>query len=203
MAKISCESNSNNGEYNPTKFSMLTPETDKNGFFLATFTPEQLGTYLKPTDCKVYLESSPSYSCNVATNINLGKSGASLTHSNDVNEKTYILKSYSVQPLVYTSAEKCKKPTHYTSPVYPQSPSYKAVTYSPPVYTPKSSYKAPAYTPKSSYETPSYTPSAYVPASKTVTYSSPVYTPKSSYEAPPSYSPKSEYKTPTSTNYGY
>lgn len=231
VAKISCEAKSTD-QYKAAKFSMLTPKSDKNGYFLATFTPEQLGDNLKPTDCKVYLESSPSYTCNVATNVNLGVTGAPLTYSRDFGEykNTYNLVLYSVPAFVYTSKTKCEKPSYYKTPVYTPKASYKTptytpkldyevTTYTPPAYTPKSSYKAPTYTPltytpKPSYEAPTYTPSTYTPKSsykapasyspsyKTPSYSPPAYTPKSTYKAP-SYVPKSEDNTPAYTNYGY
>ena len=196
IAKISCEAKTGYG-YKAAKFSMLTPKTDKNGYYLATFTQEQLGKRLQPTDCKVYLESSPSYTCNVATNMHLGVSGAPLTYSKHITEyqKTYILELYSIPIFAYKSSAKCEYyPAYYqtnTPSTYTPKSSYETYT---PKYSPSPKYTPSTYTPKSSYET--YTPT-YSPSPK---YTLSTYTPKSSYVAyTPEYSPAPKYTIKSSS----
>lgn len=85
----------------------MSPQTDENGFFLATFSGLELTNKLiNLKECKAYLEYSPSQSCNVPTGVGVNGANISLLHALS-NENIY----YTVGTLTYTSG------TQYSAPI--------------------------------------------------------------------------------------
>ncbi|KAK9139289.1 hypothetical protein Scep_008970 [Stephania cephalantha] len=85
--------------YELAPFSVLSKPTDNKGYFYITV-PQNEGIS-KISDCRVFLNSSPSETCNVPTDVNNGVSGA-VPGAYQVlpNKKTEL---YTVGPFFYTT----------------------------------------------------------------------------------------------------
>lgn len=102
VARITCPSYSYENGYlqNKAPFTILSPQTDANGFFLTTLSVSELKDKLYLKGCKVFLQHSPSETCTVPTDINGGVIGANLSLMRILQDKTY----YTLPaPLIYTS----------------------------------------------------------------------------------------------------
>ncbi|PON48924.1 hypothetical protein TorRG33x02_319140 [Trema orientale] len=104
VTRITCLAKDENG-YERAPFSLLSHKTDERGFFLVTWSLEEvLGSDKKSKlkECKVFLQESPlGSSCKVPTDVNDGVSGALLSSFRFLPEKVMAL--YTVGPFIYTS----------------------------------------------------------------------------------------------------
>ncbi|WRX07950.1 hypothetical protein QQP08_000437 [Theobroma cacao] len=100
LVRITCLAVAENG-YEKTH-SVCSGETDAKGYFFAPLSPLGLDddSQLKLTECKAFLESSPSETCNVPVDVNKGISGAPLSDFRVLNQKR--MKLYSVGPFFFT-----------------------------------------------------------------------------------------------------
>ncbi|KAI6674581.1 hypothetical protein NL676_002487 [Syzygium grande] len=87
--------------YETAPFCILSRPTDANGYFSATLSPSEVEDDWKLTRCKAFLESSPSETCKVPTDVNRGVTGALLSSYRLSKDKR--MKWFSVGPFVYTS----------------------------------------------------------------------------------------------------
>lgn len=109
MVRVTCGCVSELG-YESGPISVWSHVTDSKGYFLAKLSLAELGSELKFTECKAYLESSPLENCKVPTDVNYGISGARLSSYRLIDNKT---KLYSVKPFFYTSQPKVPVPSGY------------------------------------------------------------------------------------------
>ncbi|XWS76598.1 hypothetical protein CRYUN_Cryun01aG0190400 [Craigia yunnanensis] len=99
LAKITCKAVDEVGV--EKTLSICSGATDAKGYFFATVSHLDK---LKLRECKAYLQSSPSNTCNVPTNVNKAIDGALLSAFRVLKEKR--VKLYSVGPFFYTSEAK-------------------------------------------------------------------------------------------------
>lgn len=112
VAKIVCVSE-HVQSYETSEYSVLSKPCDAKGYFYAKM---MLGHQWKVKNCKAYLYSSPSKSCNVPTNVNNGVTGYSFTPKNyGILSHHDNAKLYSVGTFFYTTP--VPKPTYYSKPV--------------------------------------------------------------------------------------
>ncbi|XP_057428066.1 proline-rich protein 3-like [Lotus japonicus] len=109
VVRVTCGCVSELG-YESGPISVWSHVTDSKGYFLAKLSLAELGSELKFTECKAYLESSPLENCKVPTDVNYGISGARLSSYRLIDNKT---KLYSVKPFFYTSQPKVPVPSGY------------------------------------------------------------------------------------------
>ncbi|KAL1810245.1 hypothetical protein ACET3Z_027235 [Daucus carota] len=98
IARLTCLAVDKKG-YETAPFSILSKPADAKGYYFATLSPAELEQGWRLTKCKVFLEKSPLESCNVPTDVNKGKTGATLRSPRLL--KTMNL--YSIPAFVYTS----------------------------------------------------------------------------------------------------
>ncbi|XP_017224226.1 protein SEED AND ROOT HAIR PROTECTIVE PROTEIN [Daucus carota subsp. sativus] len=98
IARITCLAVDKKG-YETAPFSILSKPADAKGYYFAKLSPAELEKGWRLTQCKVFLEKSPLKSCNVPTDVNHGKTGATLSSPRLL--KTMNL--YSIPAFVYTS----------------------------------------------------------------------------------------------------
>lgn len=109
VARVTCGCEDEQGyETGPT--SVLSHVTDSKGYFFATLSLGELGSKLKITECKAYLESSPLETCKVPTDVNYGISGARLSSYRLLENK---MKLYTVGPFFCTSQPAKPLPNGY------------------------------------------------------------------------------------------
>ncbi|KAK7277777.1 hypothetical protein RJT34_22794 [Clitoria ternatea] len=99
VARVTCGCVDELG-YETVPISVLSHVTDNKGYFFATLSLAKLGSKLKVTECKTYLESSPLENCKIPTDVNYGISGAHLSSYRLLDNKT---KLYTVGPFFCTS----------------------------------------------------------------------------------------------------
>ncbi|KAL8101015.1 hypothetical protein AgCh_033046 [Apium graveolens] len=97
IARITCEAVDKKG-YKTAPFSKLSSPANAKGYYFVTLSPAELKQGWRLTECKVFLEKSPVRSCNVPTDVNNGKTGATLPSPRLL--KTMNL--YSIPAFVYT-----------------------------------------------------------------------------------------------------
>ncbi|CAK7338751.1 unnamed protein product [Dovyalis caffra] len=98
VVKIACTTVEQHG-YETTHFSCLT---DAQGYYFKTLFPSgALGHDSKLKECKAYLESSPTETCKIPTDVNNGITGALLSSSHILSHKN--IKLYSMKTFFYTS----------------------------------------------------------------------------------------------------
>ncbi|PON32388.1 hypothetical protein TorRG33x02_356430 [Trema orientale] len=110
VARITCPYSSNANGYNNENgyYSILSPETDENGFFLTTLSVSDLTDKLiNLNECKAFLKSSPLESCNVPKGV--GVDGANISVLRALTNEIY----YSVGTLTFTSATQYSAPTSH------------------------------------------------------------------------------------------
>ncbi|PON48926.1 LOW QUALITY PROTEIN: hypothetical protein TorRG33x02_319160 [Trema orientale] len=108
VARITCPYYSNANGYNNEHgyYSILSPKTDENGFFLTTLSVSELtDKSINLNECKAFLKSSPLESCNVPKGV--GVDGANISVLRALTNEIY----YSVGTLTFTSA------TQYSAPI--------------------------------------------------------------------------------------
>ncbi|XP_021281136.1 proline-rich protein 3-like [Herrania umbratica] len=100
LVRITCLAVDENGY--EKSHSVCRGETDAKGYFFAPLSPLGLDDHsqLKLTECKAFLESSPSETCNVPVDVNKGLGGAPLSDFRVLNQKR--MKLYSVGPFFFT-----------------------------------------------------------------------------------------------------
>ncbi|CAI9785596.1 unnamed protein product [Fraxinus pennsylvanica] len=103
IARITCLALDKYG-YEPAPFSILSRPTDANGYFLTKLS-FRLEDGCKITQCKTFLESSPSNTCQFASDVNYGSNGVVLSAYRLVGGQKGT-RLYSVGPFVYTSEPK-------------------------------------------------------------------------------------------------
>ncbi|XP_030532469.2 protein SEED AND ROOT HAIR PROTECTIVE PROTEIN-like [Rhodamnia argentea] len=99
-ARVTCLAVDGRG-YETAPFCIVSRLTDANGYFLATLSPSEVEDNWKLTQCKAFLESSPSETCKVPTDVNRGVTGALLSSRHLPSNKR--MEWFSVGPFVYTS----------------------------------------------------------------------------------------------------
>ncbi|XP_047176343.1 proline-rich protein 3-like [Vigna umbellata] len=109
VTRITCGSEDEHG-YDTGSISVLSHVTDNKGYFYATVSLEELGSKLKVSECKAYLESSPLETCKVPTDVNYGISGARLSSYRILENK---VKLYTVGPFFCTSQPTKPLPNGY------------------------------------------------------------------------------------------
>ncbi|KAK1385108.1 proline-rich protein 3-like [Heracleum sosnowskyi] len=97
IARITCLAVDRKG-YETAPFSILSNPANAKGYYFATLSPAELEQGWRLTECKVFLEKSPVKSCNVPTDVNNGKTGATLSSPRLL--KTMNL--YSIPAFIYT-----------------------------------------------------------------------------------------------------
>lgn len=109
--KIACVSEYENG-YEGAPFYIESHKSDEKGFFFAMFSLSdsmiRSSDDSKLKECKVFLEDSPTESCETPTDVNNGISGAILSSPRSIPEKNMLL--YTVGPFVYTSDSSYSSP---------------------------------------------------------------------------------------------
>ncbi|KAK7269658.1 hypothetical protein RIF29_22392 [Crotalaria pallida] len=109
VARVTCKYVDEYGyEARPT--SVLSHVTDNKGYYLVKLPLAELGSKLKLTECKAYLESSPLETCKVPTDVNYGISGAPLSSYRLLQNN---VKLYSVSPFFCTSSPPKTIPNGY------------------------------------------------------------------------------------------
>ncbi|XP_052199007.1 proline-rich protein 3-like [Diospyros lotus] len=103
LARITCPTVDKNGHASAA-FSVVSQPTDAKGYFFTMVSSFQLKDVLKVTECKAFLEKSPSETCKVATDANKGIAGASLSSYNLLKHRN--VKLFSVGPFFYTPESK-------------------------------------------------------------------------------------------------
>lgn len=109
VTRITCGCEDERG-YETGPISVLSHVTDNKGYFYATVSLEELGSNLKVSECKAYLESSPLETCKVPTDVNYGISGAPLSSYRILESK---VKLYTVGPFFCTSQPTKPLPNGY------------------------------------------------------------------------------------------
>ncbi|KAG4995822.1 hypothetical protein JHK82_026642 [Glycine max] len=109
VARVTCGCENELG-YETGPISVLSHVTDSKGYFFATLSLGELGSKLKITECKAYLESSPLETCKVPTDVNYGISGARLSSYRLLENK---MKLYTVGPFFCTSQPAKPLPNGY------------------------------------------------------------------------------------------
>ncbi|XP_029128727.1 proline-rich protein 3 [Cajanus cajan] len=99
VARVTCGYEDERG-YETGPISVLSHVTDSKGYFFSTLSLAELGSNLKLTECKAYLESSPLETCKIPTDVNYGISGARLSSYRLLHNN---LKLYTVGPFFCTS----------------------------------------------------------------------------------------------------
>ncbi|KAJ1402388.1 Pollen protein Ole e I like [Sesbania bispinosa] len=102
VARVTCGCVDEVG-YETGPISVLSHITDSKGYFFATLSLAELGSKLKLTECRAYLESSPLENCKVPTDVNHGISGARLSSYRLLHNN---IKLYTVGPFFCTSQPK-------------------------------------------------------------------------------------------------
>ncbi|XP_061350209.1 protein SEED AND ROOT HAIR PROTECTIVE PROTEIN-like [Gastrolobium bilobum] len=102
VARVTCGCVNELG-YETGPISALSHITDKKGYFFATLSLAEIGSKLKLTECKAYLESSPLETCKVPTDVNYGIKGARLSSYRLLDNKINL---YTVGPFFCTSQPK-------------------------------------------------------------------------------------------------
>ncbi|KAK1385112.1 Proline-rich protein 1 [Heracleum sosnowskyi] len=97
IARITCVAVDRKG-YETAPFSKLSSPANAKGYYFVTLSPAELERGWRLRECKVYLEKSPVKSCNVPSDVNNGKTGATLPSPRLL--KTMNL--YSILAFVYT-----------------------------------------------------------------------------------------------------
>ncbi|XP_058084123.1 protein SEED AND ROOT HAIR PROTECTIVE PROTEIN-like [Magnolia sinica] len=98
VVRVTCMGHDENG-YDLAPYTTLCEPTDENGyFFMAILAPSGMDHL---SECKAYLESSSSETCNVPTDVNNGMSGALLGSYGLLDHKK--TKLCTVGPFVYTT----------------------------------------------------------------------------------------------------
>ncbi|XP_058083627.1 protein SEED AND ROOT HAIR PROTECTIVE PROTEIN-like [Magnolia sinica] len=97
VVRVTCMGYDENG-HELAPYTTLCEATDKNGYFFMALAHSEMDCL---SECKAYLESSPSETCNVPTNVNNGMSGALLGSYGLLNDKK--MKLCTVGPFVYTT----------------------------------------------------------------------------------------------------
>ncbi|KAJ7977607.1 Pollen Ole e 1 allergen/extensin [Quillaja saponaria] len=103
VTRITCEAVDEYG-FETTPFTFLSDTSDAEGFFFATLCPSEVANNSKlKQECKVFLELSPSETCNVPTDINKGITGSDLLPNSYrfLNHKK--MKLYTVGPFYFTT----------------------------------------------------------------------------------------------------
>jgi hypothetical protein len=100
LARITCVAVDENG-FEAAPFSFLSDACDPKGYFFATLSPAEVEDNRKLTECRAFLELSPSETCIVPTDVNKGISGALLASYRLLNDKK--MKLYTVGPFLFTS----------------------------------------------------------------------------------------------------
>ncbi|KAL5996216.1 hypothetical protein ACLOJK_026290 [Asimina triloba] len=100
MVRLTCLCTDEDG-YEQPPFSKLTPPTEENGYFFTVFAPSEVDGMKEPSECKAFLNSSPSDTCDIPTNVNHGINGAKLSSYRILKDSN--MKLHSVGPFVYTS----------------------------------------------------------------------------------------------------
>jgi hypothetical protein len=100
VARITCLAVDENG-FETAPFSFLSNACDPKGFFFATLSPAEVEDHRKLTECRAFLELSPSETCIVPTDVNKGISGAVLGSYRLLNDMK--MKLYTVGPFFFTS----------------------------------------------------------------------------------------------------
>ncbi|KAL0435915.1 UNVERIFIED_CONTAM: hypothetical protein Sradi_0299400 [Sesamum radiatum] len=96
--------------YETAPFSVLSRPTDANGYFLAKLSSQLLeDDGVKISQCKVFLHRSPLKTCQVATDVNKGLSGAPLSAYRPIGFNS--MRLYSVGPFIYSSEPQKSSPT--------------------------------------------------------------------------------------------
>ncbi|KDP28197.1 hypothetical protein JCGZ_13968 [Jatropha curcas] len=109
VARITCAALDKNGNRTPP-ISCLTGASDAKGYFFKLLSVLGLNDdNIKLTDCKVQLEKSPLKTCNVATDVNKGITGALISSYRILHDKK--IKLYSVGPFFYTPGPEPKSST--------------------------------------------------------------------------------------------
>ncbi|KAL2323672.1 hypothetical protein Fmac_028051 [Flemingia macrophylla] len=109
LARVTCGCVDDRG-YETGPISVLSHVTDSKGYFFATLSLAELGSKLKLTECKAYLESSPLETCKVPTDVNYGISGSSLSSYRLLDNN---MKLYTVGPFFCTSQSAKPAPNGY------------------------------------------------------------------------------------------
>ncbi|KAG8389519.1 hypothetical protein BUALT_Bualt02G0237800 [Buddleja alternifolia] len=98
--------------YETAPFAVLSRPTDANGYFLSKLSTEPLeDDGCKISQCKAFLHSSPLKSCQFATDVNNGSSGAPLSAYRAVGSNS--MRLYTVGPFVYSSEAQQSTPSGY------------------------------------------------------------------------------------------
>ncbi|KAE8009437.1 hypothetical protein FH972_005874 [Carpinus fangiana] len=100
VTRITCEAVDENG-FETAPFSFLSDACDAKGYFFATLSAAEVEDNRKLTECRAFLELSPSETCVVPTDVNKGISGALLGSYRLLNDKK--MKLYTVGPFLFTS----------------------------------------------------------------------------------------------------
>lgn len=106
VARVTCGYEDEYG-YETGPMSVLSHVTDSKGYFFATLS---LGSKLKLTECKAYLEISPLETCKVPTDVNFGIGGALLSSYRLLDNK---MKLYTVGPFICISQYAKQVPNGY------------------------------------------------------------------------------------------
>ncbi|KAF4383607.1 hypothetical protein F8388_014107 [Cannabis sativa] len=105
VARVTCSPNYSSYDKDDVPSSMLSYESDVNGFFLVKLLVSQLKTGLNvKEDCKVFLEYSPLQTCNLPTDVNDGITGANLSFFTAFKDKVFY--TLGAGPLIYTTTPK-------------------------------------------------------------------------------------------------
>ncbi|XP_059436214.1 protein SEED AND ROOT HAIR PROTECTIVE PROTEIN-like [Corylus avellana] len=100
VTRITCQAVDENG-FETAPFSFLSDACDAKGYFFATLSGAEVEDNRKLTECRAFLELSPSETCVVPTDVNKGISGALLGSYRLLNDKK--MKLYTVGPFFFTS----------------------------------------------------------------------------------------------------
>ncbi|XP_058084124.1 protein SEED AND ROOT HAIR PROTECTIVE PROTEIN-like [Magnolia sinica] len=100
VVRVTCMGYDENG-YELAPYTVLCDPTDKNGYLFATLAHSEMDRLGKLSECKAFVDASPSETCDIPTNVNNGMSGALLSSSRLLTDKK--MKLCIVGPFVYTS----------------------------------------------------------------------------------------------------
>ncbi|XP_050237279.1 protein SEED AND ROOT HAIR PROTECTIVE PROTEIN-like [Mercurialis annua] len=104
VARVTCDAVDEYG-YETEAVTILSGATDAKGYYLATLSPFEVQNNIKIKDCRAFLETSPFMkTCNVASDVNKGITGAVLKSVEFLSEKK--MKLFSVGPFFYTTGPK-------------------------------------------------------------------------------------------------